>query len=76
MPERTKESIDNLYTWMVENGAKIEGVELAEFEDYGYGLKASKDVKESDFMISVPRKLMMTTDLAKESELGILPDLK
>lgn len=72
LPERNKESIDNLTSWMTENGARIEGVELGEFDGYGYGLKALRDVKEGDFMISVPRKLMMTTDLARNSELESL----
>lgn len=70
--ERDKESIENLTKWMLENGAKIEGIELAEFDGYGYGLKAIRDVKDGDFMISVPRKLMMTTDLARNSELEYL----
>ncbi|XP_014287152.1 actin-histidine N-methyltransferase isoform X1 [Halyomorpha halys] len=72
LPARDESSFENLTSWMINNGAKIEGVELAQFEDYGYGLKAINEVKEGDFMISVPRKLMMTTDLARKSELEYL----
>ncbi|BFZ12485.1 hypothetical protein BsWGS_15524 [Bradybaena similaris] len=58
--------------WLNENGVSTSSVEIAEFDDFGYGLKAATDLMESDKFLHIPRKLMMTVDSAKESTLGPL----
>ncbi|KAK9512653.1 hypothetical protein O3M35_001030 [Rhynocoris fuscipes] len=68
-PER---KVCTITDWMIENGAKIDGVEIGEFDGYEYGLKAVKDIKEGELLICVPRKLMMTTEFARTSELEFL----
>ncbi|KAF6211838.1 hypothetical protein GE061_012354 [Apolygus lucorum] len=68
-PKRDENSIQELTKWMLKFGAKIDGVEIKEMEDFGYGICATRDFAEGEFIISVPRKLMMTTESAMKSEL-------
>ncbi|XP_014255768.1 histone-lysine N-methyltransferase setd3-like isoform X2 [Cimex lectularius] len=71
-PSRNRATMKSLTDWMLENGSKIDGVEICEFEGYDYGLRSLKDINQNDLMISVPRKLMMTTEFARKSELEYL----
>nr|CAD7587343.1 unnamed protein product [Timema genevievae] len=59
-------------SWMKSNGAEVDGVKIAQFSGYDYGLQAEKDFEEGELMIAVPRKLMMSADNAKDSVLGPL----
>nr|CAD7571301.1 unnamed protein product [Timema californicum] len=59
-------------SWMKSNGAEVDGVKIAHFSGYDYGLQAEKDFEEGELMIAVPRKLMMSADNAKDSVLGPL----
>lgn len=70
--QKKERIVDKITVWMFKNDAKIDGVEIGEFDGYGYGLKAVKDIKEGDLLICVPRKLMMTTEFARTSELEFL----
>jgi histone-lysine N-methyltransferase SETD3 len=47
-------------------------IEIAEFPQVGYGLKATRDLKDSEKLLQIPRKLMLTVDSAKQSALGPL----
>lgn len=67
---KKEREVDTITDWMSKNGAVIDGVEIGEFDGYGFGLKAAKDIKEGDLLICVPRKLMLTTEFARTSELG------
>lgn len=58
--------------WLDKNGAKIEGVEIAEFGSQGLGLKVTKELKQGDVVISIPRKVFMSTETAKHSSLSEL----
>ncbi|KAH9507193.1 Histone-lysine N-methyltransferase setd3 [Bulinus truncatus] len=58
--------------WLNDNGVDTSAVEIAQFPQFGFGLKANKDLKESDKLLHIPRKLMMTVDSAKQSSLGSL----
>ncbi|KAK3092996.1 hypothetical protein FSP39_009816 [Pinctada imbricata] len=60
--------------WLRQNGVDTSRVEIKEFsEDQGgYGLKATKDLEENEPFISVPKKIMITTESAKASVLGPL----
>lgn len=61
-----------LIEWARTNGASTEGFELAEFQNEGFGLKATKEIKAEELFLWVPRKLLMTVESAKNSVLGSL----
>ncbi|XP_026749451.3 actin-histidine N-methyltransferase [Galleria mellonella] len=63
-------NIENFLKWLNENVATFEGVEIGEFEGYEFGLKATKNFKEGSLLLTVPSKLMLTVQNAKESELS------
>jgi len=58
--------------WLNKYGAKIEGVEIDEFEHQGLGLKVTKELKKGELVISIPRKVFMSTETAKVSSLSAL----
>lgn len=60
--------------WAGENGANFEGLTIQEYEGYELGLKTEREVVEGSLVISVPRKLMLTIESAKNSILGPLID--
>ncbi|KAK4886511.1 hypothetical protein RN001_002782 [Aquatica leii] len=55
--------------WIVDNGATFDGLKISEFPGYELGLMAERDIKQSSLIITVPKKLMITIDIAKKSEL-------
>ncbi|NWV10997.1 SETD3 methyltransferase, partial [Ptilonorhynchus violaceus] len=61
-----------LIKWATENGASTEGFEIANFEEEGFGLKATREIKAEELFLWVPRKLLMTVESAKSSVLGSL----
>lgn len=58
--------------WLHNNGIDTSIVEIKYFPDCGYGLQATKDLKEADPFLTIPRKVMMTTQTARNSVLGAL----
>ncbi|PSN34553.1 Histone-lysine N-methyltransferase setd3 [Blattella germanica] len=64
--------IEEFTTWMKENGSLIDGVKITPFPGYDYGLKAEKNFTLGDVLITVPRKVMLTTESIEESLLGPL----
>lgn len=64
--------IEEFIKWMKENGAEIDGIKIAQFPGYGYGIKAEKNFTQGDLLISVPRKVMLTTENVGDSLLGPL----
>lgn len=65
-------SFPKFLDWLNSNNVDASSVEMAPFEAVGYGLRASKDVKENEVFLSIPRSVMMTTASAKASALGPL----
>uniref|UniRef100_A0A493TYW5 protein-histidine N-methyltransferase n=2 Tax=Anas TaxID=8835 RepID=A0A493TYW5_ANAPP len=61
-----------LIKWATENGASTEGFEIANFEEEGFGLKATREIKAEELFLWVPRRLLMTVESAKNSVLGSL----
>ncbi|NXG07241.1 SETD3 methyltransferase, partial [Sakesphorus luctuosus] len=61
-----------LIKWATENGASTEGFEISNFEEEGFGLKATREIKAEELFLWVPRKLLMTVESAKNSVLGSL----
>ncbi|XP_023603650.1 histone-lysine N-methyltransferase setd3 isoform X6 [Myotis lucifugus] len=58
--------------WASENGASVEGFEMVNFKEEGFGLRATRDIKAEELFLWVPRKLLMTVESAKNSVLGPL----
>ncbi|XP_060804170.1 actin-histidine N-methyltransferase [Amyelois transitella] len=65
-----QKNIDNYMKWLKENGAQFEGIEIGEFGDYEMGLKAVNEFKEGLLLLTIPTKVMMTEQNARESELA------
>ncbi|CAB3255785.1 unnamed protein product [Arctia plantaginis] len=65
-----KLNVDKYLKWLTENEVPLDGIEIAEFEGYELGLKATKDFKEGALILTVPSKVMLTENNAKESELA------
>jgi histone-lysine N-methyltransferase SETD3 len=63
----TSATVDNFMKWALENGAKLNGCSIQEFEGYELGIKADVDIEQSTLVIAVPRKLMMSVESAKQS---------
>ncbi|OWR46539.1 histone-lysine N-methyltransferase setd3 like protein, partial [Danaus plexippus plexippus] len=62
--------IENYVSWLHEHGAEFEGVEISEFDGYGFGLKATKDFSEGSLILTVPGKVMMSEKDPKASDLS------
>ena len=60
--------------WLETNGAVVDGLEITEVSEGGgeLGLRATKELKMGDNTLTIPRKLMMSLDTAKNSEIGRL----
>lgn len=71
-PSDRSSHFEQFMSWMQQNGAEVNGVKIAQFPGFEYGLQAEKDFEEGDLMIAVPRKLMLTTETVKDSVLGPL----
>lgn len=71
-PAERSSYFEEFCDWLKDNGAKIDGVKIAEFPGYEYGLMAEKEFERGDLLLSIPRKLMLTVERAKESVLGSL----
>ncbi|PVD25870.1 hypothetical protein C0Q70_13534 [Pomacea canaliculata] len=71
-PQNREELFPAFLEWLHKNGVDTSAVEIASFPGFGYGLKTTKDIKEADLLLKIPRKLMLTVDSAKMSVLGEL----
>ncbi|GAB1597643.1 actin-histidine N-methyltransferase-like [Argonauta hians] len=58
--------------WLKDNDVDTSMVKVDDFSDHGFGLRASEDLKEGDLFLSIPRKLMMSTETASRSQMGSL----
>ena len=67
-----KVHVKSFMEWLEKYGAKIEGVEISEFGSHGLGLKVNKELKKGEVVISIPRKVFMSTETAKNSSLSAL----
>lgn len=62
----------DLMAWAKENNASSEGFEITYFPQEGYGLKATRDIKNEELFLWIPRRMLMTVESAKNSVLGPL----
>lgn len=76
LSQRNDQSIEKLTKWATKNGAIINGVEVHQFENFGYGMKANRNVTLGDTLVTIPRSLMMTEENIKSSPLCKIQFLK
>lgn len=69
LSQRNDQSIEKLTKWATKNGAILNGVEIYQFENNEYGMKASKNIVLGDKLVTVPRSLMMTEENIPSSPL-------
>jgi len=69
LSQRNDQSIEKLTKWAIKNGAILNGVEIHQFENYAYGMKATKNIAVGDKLVTVPRTLMMTEENIPSSPL-------
>ncbi|XP_016664861.1 actin-histidine N-methyltransferase [Acyrthosiphon pisum] len=69
LSQRNDQSIEKLTKWATKNGAILNGVEIHQFENYAYGMKANKNITVGDKLVTVPRALMMTEENIPSSPL-------
>lgn len=67
-----KDNIPNFLKWFSEHGGKAQQVIIDDFGEQGLGLKAVTDIKEGELFATIPRKLMMSAETARGSELSPL----
>lgn len=69
-----RDHISSFTQWFNENGGVAESVVIDDFGHQGLGLKAISEIKEGQHFITIPRKLMMSAETARNSDLGPLID--
>nr|XP_053655087.1 actin-histidine N-methyltransferase-like [Cherax quadricarinatus] len=67
-----KEQVAPFMSWLEEKKIMVKGVEIAEFEEQGFGLQATEDLEQGQVVISVPCEAMLTEETARKSYLGSL----
>ncbi|XP_071787980.1 actin-histidine N-methyltransferase-like [Asterias amurensis] len=67
-----EEHIEEFMTWCQDLGISCDSVSIEAFDGAGLGLKATKEIKEQDPFLTVPRKAILTEDSALSSPLGPL----
>uniref|UniRef100_T1IPV3 protein-histidine N-methyltransferase n=1 Tax=Strigamia maritima TaxID=126957 RepID=T1IPV3_STRMM len=73
LPQLNRENkFPEFLKWLSLNGATHSNVEIAFFEQTGYGIKANQLINENDLWLTIPRKLMLTLETAQETILGKL----
>lgn len=54
--------IEKFVDWAKANGAEFDGIEIADFPNYELGLAATRDFKQGETFITIPRKMIMSLD--------------
>lgn len=58
---KRSQGIEQFMNWLAENGARVEGVSIAEFPGYDLGMKAETDFVENQLILEIPRTLIFST---------------
>lgn len=58
--------------WLTKYGAVVDGVDIHDFGPQGLGLRVAKKLTKGDLVISIPRKVFMSSETAKSSSLSAL----
>ncbi|XP_045187101.2 actin-histidine N-methyltransferase-like isoform X2 [Mercenaria mercenaria] len=70
--EKREDKFPVFKDWLKNNKVDVGCVEIHKFTGLGHGLQATKDLKEGDQFLAIPRNIMMTTQSARSSALGPL----
>lgn len=71
IPEREL-NFDAFMAWLKEEGVDVDNVSIGKFDQEGHGLKANRLIGEKEVFLCIPRKVMMTSETARNSVLGEL----
>ena len=68
-----KEALAPFMEWLAKHGAEMTGVELAaDVPLYGFCVKSTNVITAGDLLFSIPRKIMLSSETAMSSEIGII----
>lgn len=54
--------IENFIKWANDNGATFDGVKISRFQNYEFGLEATRDFNEGELFAIIPKQMIMTVD--------------
>ncbi|CAF0754563.1 unnamed protein product [Rotaria sp. Silwood1] len=57
-----EEHLNTFIDWLHSNGVDTSNFEICSFENYGFGLKATKDLASDECFLTVPRSIIITMD--------------
>ncbi|XP_046967804.1 actin-histidine N-methyltransferase [Vanessa cardui] len=62
--------LEKYVSWLHDNGAQFDGVDICDFDGYELGLKATKEFTEGSLILTVPHKVIMSEKDARDSDLS------
>lgn len=65
------EALPPFMEWLNSHNAEMGPVEVVEQPLYGCCVRATKDIKEGEMLFSIPQRLMLSTETARSSDLGM-----
>ena len=71
MPEE-KVRFESLFQWMKDDGAEYDKLKMRYYAPDYRGVHAARDVKKGETILYVPRKEIITLEMAMESPIGKL----
>lgn len=69
---KRSEHIEAFTAWLKENGVSMDKVKVDDYDEEGFGLQATDDIKADEIFLCIPRKVMITDENVKASQLGPL----
>ena len=68
--EEEKERFEALFDWMRQDGATFDKLKLRYYAPDYRGVHAARDIKQGETILFVPRKEIITLEMAMESPIG------
>ncbi|XP_050344540.1 actin-histidine N-methyltransferase [Nymphalis io] len=62
--------LEKYVSWLQDNGAQFDGIDITDFDGYELGLKATKEFTEGSLILTVPCKVIMSEKDARDSDLA------
>lgn len=67
-PERKR--FNKMFDWLASDGAKFDKLKLRYYTEDYRGVHAAKDIQKGETILLVPRKNLLTLDMAMQSPIG------
>lgn len=67
-----KERFDKMFAWMKHDGAEFGKLKLRYYAPDYRGVHAARDIKKGETILYVPKKEIITLEMAMESPIGVL----